>query len=122
MTRLNPPDKQQMIAHLEHELAQFCGSLAEFSSLNEKDAAVLKRDRDDPRRIRRTAFFECFLLHARILDEFLGCKPRKDDFAAGAFTDGWTRRSPLGGVDPVDPSGLPVRDLINKQLTSRPLG
>lgn len=85
MTRLSPPDKQQMIEHLEHELVQFCGALAEFSALDR--VGVLDRNRDDPERIRRTAFFECFLLHARILDEFLGMKPRRDDFAAGAFTD-----------------------------------
>ncbi|RFZ48247.1 hypothetical protein MSS2_04763 [Mycobacterium marinum] len=116
MARLNPPNKEQMIAHIEHEFAQFRGSLAEFSALD--DPCALSRNRDDPERIRRTAFFECFLLHARVLDEFLGQLPRKDDdFTAGAFTDSWTRRSPIGEVDPITPGGLSVRDRINKQLT-----
>ena len=116
MTRRNPPDKLRMIEHLEHEFAQFRGSLAEFSVLDEKDSGVLDRGCDEPERIRRTAFFECFLLHARILDEFLGGEPVKDDFAAEAFTDGWTRRSPLGEVDPITLGGLTVRELLNKQL------
>jgi hypothetical protein len=82
---------------------------------------VLNLKRDDPVLIRRTAFFEVVLLHARILDEFLfrtkTKKPRADDFWAGDFISGWNPvDGPLDRVQPISPSGLTVRESINKQL------
>ena len=115
MTSLTAQDKRQMIEHLEHEVAQFRSALVEFTELDQPD--VLQLDRDDPVRIRRTAFFEVVLLHARLLDEFLGTEPtHPDDFWAGSFTTNWTKASPLDTVAPVSPGGPSVRESINKQL------
>lgn len=107
--------KRRMIEHLEHEVAQFLGALAEFTALDEP--GVLDLDRADPVRIRRTAFFETVLLHVRLLDDFLGTEPqRRDDFWAGHFIDDWETSSPLSGLPPPTPGGLSVRECINKQL------
>jgi hypothetical protein len=119
-TQLSRPVKLAMIEHLEHEVAMFCGALAEFTERDVPDVRKLKRD--DPVRIRRTAFLEVVLLHARLLDEFLGTRPKPthpDDFWAGNFisgTPGWNPIRPLDGVAPSSPTGLSVRDSINKQL------
>jgi hypothetical protein len=104
-----------MIAHLEHEVAQFLGALAEFTAVDGR--GVLDLDPADPVRIRRTAFFEIVLLHARLLDDFLGTEPTKrDDFWARHFIDDWEATSPLDGLPPPSPGGLTVRQCINKQL------
>jgi hypothetical protein len=112
---MDDESKRRMIEHLEHEVAQFLGALAEFTALDEP--GVLELDRADPVRIRRTAFFEIVLLHARLLDDFLGTKPTKpDDFWAKHFIDDWEATSPLNGLPLPSPGGLTVRECINKQL------
>jgi hypothetical protein len=112
---MDDPTKRRMIAHLEHEVAQFLGALAEFTALDEP--GVLDLDRADPVRIRRTAFFEIVLLHARLLDDFLGMEPKcADDFWAGHFIDDWEVTSPIDGLPAPLPGGLSVRKCINKQL------
>lgn len=112
---LSAAERQQMIEHLEHEVAMFCGALAEFTELDVPD--VLKLKRDDPVRIRRTAFFEVALLHARVLDEFLLSKPTRDDWCAGHVVEGWKPEDgPLDRVPSLSTSNLSVRESINKQL------
>lgn len=103
-------EKRAIIEHLEHEVAQFLGAVAQFTG-------VLQMRRDDPARIKRTAFFEVVLLHARLLDEFLGTEPtHPDDLWTGSFTTNWTKASPLDTVAPVSPGGRSVRTSINNQL------
>jgi hypothetical protein len=115
LRRLTADDRQRMIEHLEHEVVMFFGALAEFT--DNDLAGVLALDRDDPIRIRRTAFFEVVLLHARLLDEFLSQEPKRpDDFWAGDFVPGWHLTSPLAQVAPLTRGGPSVRDSINKQL------
>ena len=92
------------------------GALAEFTELDQPDVDNLPRD--DPARIRRNTAFEAFLLHARLLDEFLGMKPPSDsdDFWAGDIIgEDWKAASPLGTLPKI--AGLTVRTRINKQLT-----
>jgi hypothetical protein len=55
--------------------------------------ALLPRARD---LIEHDAALESFLLHARALDDFLGCSdPRKGDVVAGRYVDTWQPRYPL---------------------------
>lgn len=104
--------RQPMLDHLEHEVVQFYGALAEFTERDRPD--ILELPRDHPERIRRNMAFEGFLLHARLLDDFLGPKPdMDDDFWAGNIID-WTGASPLGTLP--DIAGMSVRKRINKQL------
>jgi hypothetical protein len=83
-----------MIDHLEHEVVQFYGALAEFTERDHPD--ILKLPRDHPERIRRNTAFEGFLLHARLLDDFLGTEPREgsDDFWAGHIIANWVAPIP----------------------------
>ncbi|KKC05022.1 hypothetical protein [Mycobacterium nebraskense] len=106
--------RHKMLDHLEHEVAQFYGALAEFTERDRPD--ILNLPRDHPERIRRNTAFEAFLLHARLLDDFLGSKPAEgsDDFWAGHLIETWTAARPLATLPDID--GLSVRVRINKQL------
>src|ERR1700678_1342599 len=105
--------RHNMLDHLEHEVVQFYGALAEFTERDRRD--ILELPRDHPERIRRNMAFEGFLLHARLLDDFLGRKPDKgsDVFWAGNIID-WAGASPLETLP--DIAGMSVRKRINKQL------
>lgn len=115
-TQLSASDKRDMIEHLEHEVAMFRGAFSAFSTLDNPDVRALGRN--EPERISRTAFFEVALLHARLLDEFL-CKtaPTRDDLCAINFIPSWSPGGgPLDRVSSLAPSGVTVRQSINKQL------
>ena len=115
---IDDPTRRRMITHLEHEVAQFLGALAEFTAVDGR--GVLDLDRADTVRIRRTAFFEIVLLHARLLDDFLGTEPTKpDDFWARHFIDDWEATSPLDGLPPPSPGGLTVRPVHQQAVGSR---
>ncbi|MDF3338201.1 hypothetical protein P3H80_12260 [Mycolicibacterium septicum] len=121
-TRTPPSDDQrrEMIEHLEYEVAMLRGGLLEFVAKNAATPNVMALDRTHVTRIRRTAYFEVVLLHARLLDEFLTKKPTRDDdlWAGDFFTPGaWAPADgPLDRVASISGTGLTVRQTIHKQL------
>jgi hypothetical protein len=103
--QLTDADQRDMVKHLHYEVSMLRGGLAEFQARDVD--GVMDRDRADPRRIARTAFFETVLLHARVLHDFLAGPPVDDDVWAGHYVEDW---------EPLKPLDRELRKAINKQL------
>ncbi|PVY32288.1 hypothetical protein C7458_10231 [Williamsia muralis] len=103
-----------MIGHLEYEVIMLRATKRDYQTLPNTGSLPYA----DPRRVHRNALFESFLVHARLLDEFLNKTPESgvdDDVWASHYVAGWVGRSPLHEIR-FDDWAYSTRQAVNKNL------